>query len=903
MPQAAAVAIVSYLGLVGTTATVATAVISAAITIGISVGVSVLAQSLLGGQQPKPSDRQFLVRSTVSPRSRQHGRGRSAGTQSYAVAASGKFYRVAAHGHGQVDAVEKFFIDDREVTVDPDGYVTDDKYQRGGRSRVRIEFRDGRDDPAHYTSLFAASAEWTPDHLGKGVFHSLLTIEQVPQSRFLEMFPNAQNTTLKIEYRHAIIHDPRSGVDAWSDNAALCIRDTLTHPDIFGMAGDWIDDASFGAAADVCDEMVPLAAGGTEPRYAVSAVYTYDQRPADYLKMLLAACNGKFVVGDSGKMALSVGGWSEPEFTIDGSMIEGYAIDGGNDGPDVANTIRATFVSPDHGWTEQDADPWVNATDVALRGEKVGEAPLLAVPSHAQARRLMKQAAALASPQWRGQLACNLAALPVLSHRFVRIVIPDLGLDFTAEVESPELRMAEGNQLTGVTVSFVSMSAEAFAFTTDEEGRAPEPPPAVDDDVDAISPPQNITVDVENRGSYYVATIGWDEVPDWVYIEIQAKVDDSVSWAALAVSEAGSASVESAPLLAGSTYTMRARAVSMSRTSAWVSIGTVYLVAPLAPSAASVDLVLADATVGWTQPASPSASAARVYRGTTSVPGDAVLVATVAGGPGAALSYADTGLAHGQYWWFVEAVNVAGDASARITAGTRTVRGIDAAILAIPTLTAIYAPVDPACRKVERTSPTTTALDGDPVGSLVSLVGAKNFTAAADAGRPVLDTDTSGMAWVHFDGVDDGYAIAGTLSGVTHVVIACRTSDTDGVFFHHGGVAGTASPHIPVFQSGSAASTTTAVTTPSVKVNRGSHLSARSAAHTAMSVGVPVVITASGAALPATANPAFCGYGAASGQYRFVVDVYGVALMSSPSAGELADVEEALAALCDVTLP
>lgn len=56
------------------------------------------------------------------------------------------------------------------------------------------------------------------------------------------------------------VYDPRSGTTAWSNNAALCLRDYLTDQTIGLMAdaATEINDASFTAAANTCDETVAL---------------------------------------------------------------------------------------------------------------------------------------------------------------------------------------------------------------------------------------------------------------------------------------------------------------------------------------------------------------------------------------------------------------------------------------------------------------------------------------------------------------------------------------------------------------------------------------------------------------------------------------------------------------------
>ena len=68
------------------------------------------------------------------------------------------------------------------------------------------------------------------------------------------------------------VYDPRTDTTAWSDNAALCVRDYITSA--YGMQDSDVDDTAFSVAANVCDEAIPLSGGGTEARYAMNGVVT-----------------------------------------------------------------------------------------------------------------------------------------------------------------------------------------------------------------------------------------------------------------------------------------------------------------------------------------------------------------------------------------------------------------------------------------------------------------------------------------------------------------------------------------------------------------------------------------------------------------------------------------------------
>ena len=93
------------------------------------------------------------------------------------------------------------------------------------------------------------------------------------------------------------ILDPRTspvGV-AYTENAALCIADYLSNPQWGFKApyGTEIPTAPLIAAANLCDEESPLAAGGTEPRYALNGGFPLTMKRGEVLQNLLTSCAGR----------------------------------------------------------------------------------------------------------------------------------------------------------------------------------------------------------------------------------------------------------------------------------------------------------------------------------------------------------------------------------------------------------------------------------------------------------------------------------------------------------------------------------------------------------------------------------------------------------------------------------
>lgn len=114
------------------------------------------------------------------------------------------------------------------------------------------------------------------------------------------------------------IYDPRTGTTGYSNNPALCIADYLAHP-VFGFGAHYgaeipIDELI--AAANVCDEQVPLALGGTENRYSCDGYFDVSVPRGDVLQNLLTSCGGRLTY-NGGQFVIQPAGWYPPANLID----------------------------------------------------------------------------------------------------------------------------------------------------------------------------------------------------------------------------------------------------------------------------------------------------------------------------------------------------------------------------------------------------------------------------------------------------------------------------------------------------------------------------------------------------------------------------------------------------------
>lgn len=679
MPTAAAAAILTALSIEATATAIA--ITTAIINVGISVGISLLAQAFQKTPSQAPSDRQFINKSPVSPRVRSYGRVLIGGTQVFMAARNARLMRVVAHNDGLIDAIEAHYIDGKEVSLDGDGFVNSEPYISGSNHYVWIGWRLGTNTQTAILNNLADFPEWDASHKGLGVAYTMTFFWQPPAESFSSVFPAYENTAHTVLIRASLVYDPRTSTTAWSDNAALCIRDYCTHETGLMMPADWLDLEidSWKHGADVCDTLEATLAGGTVKKYRLWGSYDYSERPADVLNRMLTSCNGKIFPGPNGGLQLSVGEWVEPTVTVGGSSIRSYRLGAGNEGPESFNVLSATYVEPDQGYAENSAQDWEDAASIAAYGRIPATAQLHMVPHHNQCRRLMKQAAAIISADWRGQLVTDLSALPVLSERFIRIVIEELGLNFTAEVDNVQFDVSDGSVVTGLIIDFTSISASAFSFdAATQEGYPSQPAPNIDPG--AVPVPVDFNALIQGRSSagtgYAVGVGSWEPFDaNGLRVEMQYRIYGAGSWLSVQ-SASGAVSVETPPLQDGANYEFRARTRG-TRSSDWTATiertVTVDTVAPGIPKNLSAIKTGTTATVSWKHPTSSNTYGSRVYRHTSNTPSAATLVDTIYGGPNVSLSIDDGPLADASYWFWVATINGSGVESARTLAGSITI--------------------------------------------------------------------------------------------------------------------------------------------------------------------------------------------------------------------------------------
>jgi hypothetical protein len=459
---------------------IAAAGVVANIAVGAALlGISSLVSSATSGPRPTTStpQAQATLNQSTGARIRGYGRAKLAGTRAFWDSKDGYLHQMVMAHHGQIDAFELFYVGDIGVSRDIDGNVLSNPFL----GYVTISEHFGTDDQAADPYMLAYWSDiWTSAHRLGGIAYWYVRFNSPAAENYQAVFPEGYNTQIRCICRLSRVWDPRDPSQdhadpstwAWTDTAALCILDYLTHPDGYNRSIDDIDVPSFVAKATQDEEAILKADGGYEKRYRLSGVYSLTDDPQDVLAKMRATCDAEFYQTAEGKIAIRGGAWDAPTVTIRDTDILGHSMEQGNNRFAAFNELKIIYTSPEHDYQSMEATPWENLADQAERGVLPSSLTLDMVPSASQARRLAKIHIAKSNPEWKGTIAANLSALDALGERTIRLVLPELGIDDAFFVAGFSIRP----DLTGVEISVMSINEASYTWTVAEEGTSPPIP-------------------------------------------------------------------------------------------------------------------------------------------------------------------------------------------------------------------------------------------------------------------------------------------------------------------------------------------------------------------------------------------------------------------------------------------
>lgn len=611
----------------------------------VGVGLSLLSAAIFTPQTGiAPSDRQASITQAIGARVRFYGTNKVGGTYWFLESKDGDLYKGLTLNEGQIKDVLEFWLLDKLVTTDLNGDVLDAPYffvdPKTGipKSVAHIMVRDGDSDQLALPDLVAAfPGIVTNDHRLRGIAYALTKLDEVDRDKIAEVYGDGE-PNLRCVIRASMVKLVRTGVVDYSDNPADCIYDYLTGRDDAGFAygagysEDQIDLASFQAFADLCDELVPLKAGGTIKRYRMWGGYGLNEEMRAVMPRFLSSCDGDLYINSDGKIAIRGGKWVEPNLFLDSD--KGHIISGefrkGQAALAAFNELTITYLEPDLDFQEAEAERWIDTANIALRGQVLdGKFDAITSPHHAQARRLGKIHSIKKNPRWVGRVVTNYYGFNAIGEETVSIKFDPLGINETFFIEGIKFL----DNFTGVELTVSSLSASAYAWdAATEEGTAPSIPPDTST-ASSLPPPDDIVVSSGQKiingvtmGAMIVVT--WTEpVRTTLWQQVEYRMTTPVGdWLPMSVSEtAGYA--ESGIVDDGEEYEVRVRTMSPAgQAGPWslpfFIIPVADTVPPLALTAASVVGGNGKADITYTTAASANVRRVAIYRAPTGVPLD-----------------------------------------------------------------------------------------------------------------------------------------------------------------------------------------------------------------------------------------------------------------------------------------
>lgn len=509
-----------------------TAIATTALTIGL--------QMLMAPKPPKPEDGKIPKTQAIPYRWWGVGRTRVAGAYMLWEAKGSRMFAVQAIAGHRIKSVNRYYLHDDEVVINPTtGIVTGLNDGRYGSGYVRIFSRIGLPTETYYDVISSFIPEiWTNAHRGDGQASVGMICASPSQKNFSKRFPyNAPS--LSVEADLALCWDFRDPTQSptdpttwkWTQNSAVILAWHLCFNE-FGEGLDytkailpvldlWVEEA------DICDENVVLAGGGTEKRYQCNGFDTTENGPKAATNAILASCDGHLVARGDGARILTVGKFRESRCgTIYDADVVGHNVQYDVLFEDEINRLVPKFTYPATDYATSDTD-YFEDTDAQLKAGRVlsQEAEYYWVHQWRQARRLAIREWRRQQQKIRGSLDVRLSGINAVYNRWNRLVTPNRLPRLNGKV------VENRRSLISLTRGGFSMDIVGHPDNIDDwnpstdEGQQPPVPPAPN--ASGLSTPTiNLVQAVPSSDTVYIRVVIVDPSDDSLTPTVRYRIAD-----------------------------------------------------------------------------------------------------------------------------------------------------------------------------------------------------------------------------------------------------------------------------------------------------------------------------------------------------------------------------------------
>ena len=509
------------------------------------------------------------------------------------------YQSIVMAGH-EIDSVQQVYVNDEAFSLTPSGNIFTINY-KGSTSVLNFDYLTGTNTQAAM-ELFSGTIAASYQFNGLAV----LGVKAVyDQDKFPQGLPNF---TAKI--RGKKVYDPRTTTTAYSTNAALCIRDYLLDTNYgLGVSSDEIDDSSFITAADICDENVTLAAGGTEKRYTINGAFSSGEKPKDVLSKMLTACSGQLAyVG--GNWTIKVGAYSSPSLTLtDDDIVGEVTIQGSQSRRDIFNAVKGTYSEPQTLYQLNSFPPVTNSTYEAEDLERIWkDIQLPFTTSAATCQRLAKIDLEKARQQISVTMSCKLTAFVLQPGDVVNLTIGRYGWNtkpFEVLSWAFEFTNSDSGPVPIVNLTLRETASAVYDWNSGNETTIDIAPNTNLPDPFTVTPPgisiaDELEVVSEEVFTRLVVTLSGTNTFQDAY-EVQAKISTSSEWTNLG--RASGDRFELPNVTDGATYDVRARTINSLGVRSDYTTGSHQVVGKTAPPSDvqnfSINIVNTEAHLTW----------------------------------------------------------------------------------------------------------------------------------------------------------------------------------------------------------------------------------------------------------------------------------------------------------------
>ncbi len=516
-----------------TIASVATAIATTALSIGI--------QAMMAPKPPKPEDGKVPKTQAEPYRIWAVGRTRIAGAYMLWEAKGKYLYSVQALAGHRIKSINRYWLQDDEVELDASGYTTNDNNGRYGNN-VRILTRLGNNPEVPYAPLvdkLAADNIWTNEHRGDGQASAAMIVESTEQKNQQKRFPYGAPSgsfegdwALCWDFRDPAQDPENDATWEWTQNSVLilcwheCFNPFGNRRDyrkaILPLLDMWTEEA------DICDEDIALAGGGTEKRYEANGWDTTENGPKVGTNAILATCDGWMCERGDGALLLTIGKFREGrvEVLTDADII-GHQIQYGELFEEECNRLVPKITYPETGYASCDTDYFEDVEAQLVAGRILSQdGDYRFCHKWRQGRRLGKRDWLRIQQKVKGSIDVRMSGLNAIYSRWVRLETP---------LRLPHLngKLVENRKSTvAITKGGFTMEIVQHPDTIDDwnpavdEGQQPPVPGALGSD-EIVMPVINLVQAKPSGSSVYIRVVIIDPEDDSLTPVVMYRVHDT----------------------------------------------------------------------------------------------------------------------------------------------------------------------------------------------------------------------------------------------------------------------------------------------------------------------------------------------------------------------------------------